>query len=380
LAEYGADVIKVNNAAIGTGKGDPDSDDPLAFLGHRTTNAGKRLMYLDLKREKGAEIARSLVDTADVVHVNFAIETAQRLGLGEEDIRVARPSVIYSTLNLHSRGGWREGHRGHEDLAQAVTGLSLRFGGGVPEMHAVLVNDYGTGHLAAFGIMLALFTRLKSGVGQTVETSLSRTATLHQMPYMIGFEGQSWSEPWGPDALGWSPLDRWYQTSAGWIYVAAAGAEDVERLSTVAALAGVERLPAEQLEAELSRRFATASASIWEDRLRAAGVPAQIYRSSSEVMEDDLAIGRGLSVIRNHPGLGEARGIGVIRRFSSSLTRQINPTPAPGYHTVSILEELGYGAEVEGLLRDEVAAGPSPEAKRLDRTGSRLPSRAVSGR
>lgn len=362
LAEYGADVIKINKAAIGHGLGDPESDDPSAFAGHRTTNAGKRSMYLDLKSPKGQQISDAILRTADVVHVNFTPAAAERLGLGEKRIRDAYPRVIYSTLNLHSRGGWRESHRGHEHLAQAVTGMSLRFGGDAPVLHAIIVNDHATGHLAAFGIMLALLERDRSGVGQRVETSLSRTSTLHQLPFMVDFAGQTWSEPRGQEAMGWGPLDRLYQTSDGWLYLAAVRDGDLQRLSRVEGLAGAESGTPAERSAKLIRRFASASGHAWQERLLRAGVAAQVYRDIATVRRDGLVLARRLTVEREHPGLGRGLETGVVARFGSFPARELAPACAPGYHTAPILDEVGYGGELDSLLAEAVVAVPSRES------------------
>jgi crotonobetainyl-CoA:carnitine CoA-transferase CaiB-like acyl-CoA transferase len=363
LAEYGAEVIKVNKTAIGIGKADAQSDDPIAFIGHRTTNAGKRTIFLDLKSERGQEIAHAIIDTADIVHVNYTGAAARRLGVGEDLVREAHPELIYSTLNLHARGGWRETQRGHEDLAEAVTGLSLRYGGGTPAMHPIVVNDHGTGHLAAFGMIMALIDRRRTGRGQTIETALSRTAGLHQIPFMIGFEGRIWDEPTGPEAMGWGPLDRLYETSEGFIYLAARENGALTRIASVEGLAGVADLPDEELSTELTTRFARRPAQHWEDELRAVDVSAHVYLNITAVMNSDIAKARNLSVLREYPGLGPARGIGVVARFSSMPGRVVAPVAAPGWDTEAILKEHGFADQIESLMKDEIVAGPKGGAR-----------------
>jgi crotonobetainyl-CoA:carnitine CoA-transferase CaiB-like acyl-CoA transferase len=358
LAEYGAEVIKVNKTAIGIGKADVESDDALAFIGHRTTNAGKRTIFLDLKSKRGQEIAHAIIDTADIVHVNFTGAAAIKLGVGEDSVRGAHPEVIYSTLNLHARGGWRESQRGHEDLAEAVTGLSLRYGGDTPGMHSIVVNDHGTGHLAAFGMIMALIDRRRTRKGQTIETALSRTAGFHQIPFMIGFEGRIWDEPRGPAAMGWGPLDRLYETSEGFIYLAALEKGALTRVASVEGLTGIVGLPDEELSTELTERFGRRPAQHWEDELRAVDVSAQVYMNIEAVMNSDIAKSRNLSVLREHSGLGPARGIGVVARFSSMPDRVVAPVAAPGWDTEAVLKEFGFADQIEDLVKDEVVAGP----------------------
>jgi crotonobetainyl-CoA:carnitine CoA-transferase CaiB-like acyl-CoA transferase len=359
LAEYGAEVIKINNAAIGVGRGNAESDDPSAFSAHRTTNAGKRLVYLDLRTVEGRRISDTIARTADIVHVNFTPASADRFGVGEGRIRDLDPGIVYSALNLHSHGGWRELHRGHEHLAEAVTGMSLRFGGDHPVLHPVIVNDHATGHLAAFGILLALLERAASGHGQRVETSLSRTATLHQLPFMIDFDGQVWTEPSGPAAMGWAALDRLYETSRGWLYLAAVRPGDLERLARVEGLGGVNAVLDGRLDDELGRRFRHASASTWEQRITAHGVAVHAYREIRELIHDGAVIQRGLVVHRDHPGLGGGCELGVVGRFRSLPHGELPPALAPGSHTNEVLREAGYTDQLPALLEAGVIAGPA---------------------
>jgi crotonobetainyl-CoA:carnitine CoA-transferase CaiB-like acyl-CoA transferase len=294
--------------------------------------------------------------------VNFAPGSAGRLGLSEDQVRAGRSSAIYSTLNLHSRGGWRESQRGHEHLAEAVTGMSLRYGGDQPVLHPIIVNDHASGHLAAFGILLALLNRRHSGSAQRVETSLSRTSTLHQLPFMIDFPGRASTEPRGRDATGWGPFDRLYRAADGWIYLAAVRLGDTQRLAAIDGLEDAEHWTCEQAQEQLARCFAGQSAEYWQDQLLRVGIAAAVYRDIASLIRDENVMRRGLIVEHDHPGLGRGLGIGVIARFASYPGRAIAPASAPGWHTRQLLDELGLGSRYESLLADGVVCGPYREA------------------
>src|SRR5262245_40803821 len=103
LAEYGAEVIKIDNPTAET--------NPLATLSHRYVNNGKRTLLLDLKSPEGHEILWGLVEKADVFHHNFVGDAAERMGIGEADIRKRRPDIIYSAVSCHSDGGFHIGYR-----------------------------------------------------------------------------------------------------------------------------------------------------------------------------------------------------------------------------------------------------------------------------
>ncbi len=190
LAEYGANVVKINKTT------------DTAIPWHTWINAGKRSMLLDVKAPGARQIVEGLLATADVVSQNFALGVADRLGVGEADARAAVPGVIYSSISAFGYEGMRGKWRGREELGQAVAGLQDRWHDekGEPAMMAFPVSDVGSGHLAAFGILLALYHRNRTGEGQSVSASLAHTATFIQAPFMLAYEGKVWDLPHGFDA------------------------------------------------------------------------------------------------------------------------------------------------------------------------------------
>jgi crotonobetainyl-CoA:carnitine CoA-transferase CaiB-like acyl-CoA transferase len=355
LAQYGAEVIKISNPRVLRADTDPLSDDGMALIGHITANDGKRTTFIDLKKPDGLAIARQLIVSADVVHENFTPGVAERLGISEADCRELNPGHIYSSLNLHAFGGFRHAYRGHEELGQMITGISARLGGGDgAERSPIILNDHATGHLSAFGIILALYHRLRTGEGQHVRTALSQNASLAQLPFMISYQGASWSEPKGLDAKGWGPLDRLYAGQVGHFYLAAPENGAIHRVASAEGLEGVDALSGAELEAELERRFATFPAETWAMRLEAAGLAVQVYRPIHELMADNLVRQRGLSVVNEHLGLGMRGKIGIPGRFSRTPPNVARRVPAAGLDTVDVVSELGWDDRIEQLFENEV--------------------------
>jgi crotonobetainyl-CoA:carnitine CoA-transferase CaiB-like acyl-CoA transferase len=329
LADYGADVIKINDPR-------PDANPTGAVL-HEFLNAGKRTMLLNLASEEGLGVLRKLVAEADVFHQNFVRGAAARMGFGEEAVRSIRPDIIYSSLTTHAEGGFRTFYRGHEELGQAVTGIQERYGDlPKPETHAGwTLCDYGTGHLSAFGILLALFHRMQTGDGQHVGASLSGTGTYYQMPFMLAYAGQKRDEPRGLNAKGWNAQDRFYQASDRWFYLAAPGPDGRDRLMRVAGVAP----GSDDLESALAARFATAPAAYWVERLNVAGIGAHAATKLTDLFTDEIAERRRLVLGWNENGK-EARSLGIVARFS--MTQPVPGKPAPlGTHTRELLEEAG---------------------------------------
>ena len=118
LAEYGAEVIKIN-APVGH-----------PVTGHASLNSGKRTILLDVMAPAGLDVFNRLIATSDVFLMNFAPQTAERLGVTEDDVRQHRADIIYTCVSCYGWDGPRGTHRGHEQMGQAVTGMQERWGRG----------------------------------------------------------------------------------------------------------------------------------------------------------------------------------------------------------------------------------------------------------
>jgi crotonobetainyl-CoA:carnitine CoA-transferase CaiB-like acyl-CoA transferase len=355
LANYGADVIKVSNPLSLSPDVDPLSDDAVALMGHVTVNDSKKSTLINLKHPMSKMIVEKMLGWADVVHQNFTVGVTERLGAGEADARIHNPGVIYSSSNLHAHGGLRHKDKGHEELGQMATGLMERLSGDGEELirSPILINDHGTGHLAAFGIIVSLFHQHRTGEGQHVRTALAQTSSFAQLPYMLSFSGKTWDEPRGPGARGWGPLNRLYGSQDGHFFLAALGEDALETLATVNGLNGITDLCGEALEKELEVRFATLPASTWAGRINAVGLGAHIYRPIHDLMEDPWAKHRGLSVVKQPAGLPKIRTVGLAGTFSATPPASQFTVSAAGLDTVEVMERLGLGDKVGELFDAE---------------------------
>jgi crotonobetainyl-CoA:carnitine CoA-transferase CaiB-like acyl-CoA transferase len=339
LAEYGADVVKINSA----------EDAQLGM--HLFTNSGKRTMLLNLKTEQGQAVMRRLIDGVDVFHQNFARGVAERLHIGEQDVRAIQPDVIYSSVSAFGYTGWRGGYRGREELGQAVTGAELRFGGpDEPRMMRFAMNDFATGHLSAFAILLALYHRQRTGQAQHVHASLAHTCTFHQLPFMVDFDGREWQEPEGQSARGYNALYRLYRASNRWFFLAAPTPGDLARLQTV-----TRETPLE--DSELEALFATVTAEEWVAAFNRAGVAAHVHVEFEELFEDERTKRRGLSIVREHPGIGLVRAPGPGPRLGRTRVEPARPAAPVGADARDVLQSIG----LEERLDELIAAGAIAE-------------------
>jgi crotonobetainyl-CoA:carnitine CoA-transferase CaiB-like acyl-CoA transferase len=339
LAEYGAEVVKINNPY-----GAPITNQ---FF----VNSGKRTMLVDLKSAGGMDIFWRLVERSDVLSHNFSPQATARLGIGEAEVRAHRRDIVYSSITCFGLDGPRATHRGHEQLGQAVTGMQLRWGQGFrePVMQSMPVCDLGTGNLAALGILIALFHRLRTGEGQSVGTSLSQTATYLQLPFMLDYPGRVWDEPGGQESKGSGPLNRLYRGSDGWFFLAA-GSDGLRKIASVKGLEGIPDSRSDKLEADLAERFVTAPAATWVASLIDAGIGAHELRSIEENMEDMWVKARGLSVEREFPNFGLVRTVGPSGRLSETPIRLTAAASPPGTHNREVVDELGLGDRYAELM------------------------------
>ena len=294
LAEFGADVVKINN---------PNEEGAgIHFSRHRyhtDVNRGKRSMLLDLKQAEGRDILAELIDRSDVFLQNFRPEAAERLGVTYDVVRQQRPDIVYVTVSAFGGPGPWVGWPGYEVQAQAASGL--RYAGlSRPTGQPFAVNDYGTGLSGAFAAALGLYARARTGRGQQAEAALAYTATFLQSARLNG-------EPTRPSAgVRCSGL---YQASDGWLFVGASA----DRLS--------------QLTPDLSERaledfFRSATVETWVERLTRAGIGAHRLVPIAELMRDAWVTKHCLSLTRVHDTGESITSVGPVARLSRT------PVPA----------------------------------------------------
>lgn len=329
LAEFGADVVKVYP--------------PQRRVGGGYLNRGKRTVLLDVEATEGQRVFWQLVEWADVLVENFPPGTAERYGIGYDQVRARKPDLIYAALSCYGYGGpWTAG-RGYERQGQAVTGVMQRVG----EVPAILgpynLVDIGTGVLTAFAVGLGLYHRARTGAGQQVFSSLAQTATYHQTPYMLDYAGKVWDEPRGWHALGTGPLQRFYQSQDGWFFLGAR-ANDASRLASVVGLVALD-------EQALERCFALRPTAVWVHRLRSAGISAHPVVQLPDLMRDAWARERGLSVTQCSEEVGDVTYPGLSVRMSRTPVRLGAPARQPGADAESVLSEIGQAEAIPTLER-----------------------------
>jgi crotonobetainyl-CoA:carnitine CoA-transferase CaiB-like acyl-CoA transferase len=339
LAELGAEVVKVN--APGR-----------TIFAHGVVNRGKRTVLLDVRDQPGQDVFWPLVDDTDVVLQNFPPGTAERYGIGYEQVNARTPHAVHVAVSCYGGlGPWAPG-RGYETQGQAVTGLMARAGG--PDWRPAVLGpynllDYGTGVLAAFGAVLGVYQRTVTGKAPRVRTSLAQAGTYHQAAFLLKHaRGAPGSEPAGPRARGQTPLQRFYRASDRWFFLGATLA-DLHRLTAVAGFAVPRGRSLDVLQPRLDAAFTKRTAREWVEVLRSMGIGAHEVVDLAELMTDPLVRERELSVTQISAEVGEVTMPGIGLSMSATGPRIGAPVAPAGADAVEVLDRIGLGAEVATL-------------------------------
>ena len=176
LADFGADVIKVERPPTGDLSRTSFPNDPAGLTGpvYCSLNRNKRSIVLDLRKQEDKDAVLQLLDQADVVVNNFRAGVMDRMGFGYEELKARNPRLIYAVGTGFGLTG-PYAHKGGQDvLAQAMSGvMARRSDESLPlSVYSTTFADYSAGMHLVQGVLLALLQRDKTGRGQRVSVSL----------------------------------------------------------------------------------------------------------------------------------------------------------------------------------------------------------------
>lgn len=174
FADFGADVVKVEAPKVG----DPMRKWGVCVDGQSLSWSviarGKRLVTADLKTPEGIAFVKALLAKADIVIENFRPGTLERLGLGWKELSAINPKLIMIRVSGYGQTGPYAKRAGYGSIGEAMGGLRYLTGepGRPPSRIGVSIGDELAGLHAAIGGLMALFARVRTGVGQVVDVSI----------------------------------------------------------------------------------------------------------------------------------------------------------------------------------------------------------------
>jgi alpha-methylacyl-CoA racemase len=389
LADFGADVVKVEDTGMGDYirwsppyyEGAHDSAKSALFL---SLNRNKRSIRVDLKSEGGREALMALVRESDVVLESFRPGVLERLGVGYERMREENPGIVYCAISGYGQTGPKRDASGHDMNYLGLIGLLGLTGeqGGEPVQAAGQIADLGGGALmAAFGIMAALRERdgareqsgrpgsgsAGSGVGQLVDVSMSDGAlSWLAMVAAAHFADEAVPRRGDLPLAGALICYRPYECADGWVSLGAlepkfwqAWCRGVGREDLVAAQ--FER-PSSEAHAQVQEIFKGRTRAEWEAFARAHDCCLEPVLELDEALSSELVREREMLVELEQPGAERpVRQLGVpIKLTRTPGDHGRLPGPALGEHTEEVLLAAGYSPEqIAELLEAGAVAGPA---------------------
>lgn len=368
LADMGADVIRVERREGGEDRyvaPVAESGEGGMFL---NLNRNKRGITLDLAHPLAAGIIQRLTQNADIVVVNLPLDVMKRIGLDYDSLTRIREDIILVMASAFGPDGPYSNRVGFDSVAQAMSGaMSLTGFPGPPVRATVSYADYGTALHAAFGAMVALYERERTGRGQLIDVSLLATGVTFMLPLLAERTVRGIvREQQGNTSYHIAPSDT-FETLDGWIIVQVIGNPMFRRW---AGLMGREdliddprckdditRADNADLINELMSRWCserTRDQAIAE--LETARIPCGPIYDLKEVMEDSQVNARGLLRDIEYPDGGKVIPIvPTAVRLSKTPGEIRHRAPTIGEHTDEVLKELGFDEKEIKTFRESGA-------------------------
>jgi crotonobetainyl-CoA:carnitine CoA-transferase CaiB-like acyl-CoA transferase len=366
LADHGADVIRVDKVG--------GSEDrfllPLAASGegglYMQVNRGKRSLQLDPAAPEGREIVKKLIARADIVVANLPGATLHSMGLDYANVSTINPRAILVATNAFGTAGPYAHRLGFDGLGQALSGAVFMSGEpGAPRRASVNWVDFGTAISGAFGALLALMARERTGRGQEVTGSLMATALTFTNAVLIEQAiNRPDRVPQGNLGYGSAPTDLFQCADGQWLIVQAVGRPlwerfcklldasewiDDPRFADDTARGKHAHVVSERLGAWCSDRSRSDAIQAFES----ARIPAGPVHSPQQALDD--AHVRASGILREMAFPGSPRPAPLVDtpiRLSETPGAIRGRAPLLGEHTEAILAEIGYAKAQIALLRD----------------------------
>lgn len=326
LQDLGARVVKVDP---------PGGEDfrTVAGASYCALNHDKDQVCIDLKEAAGRDAFTALVHRADVLVENMGHQVVDELGLDVGAFRAGNAGLVHCHIDGWGAGPLEE-TPGFDPLLQARSGLMVAQGGvDSPVIQPMSLHDIGTGTLAAFGTLTALYARTHLGAGQDVRVALSRTSVAFQAAEFTTYPDRPAPRVGYIDYVGDGPAHRFVEAADGWLAVCASTAAQQVAWDRIRGVDDAS-LPELTVDAVL-------------DACRAAGVPAVAVLSRDDVYTSTALAENATFLTVDDDDLGTVR---VMRGYSD--WDGVAPRPRATMHcagrdTRAVLDTINESLEDE---------------------------------
>ena len=372
LALLGAEVIKIENLSGGdwTRVGGKDKDLVKNSMGTSflIQNSDKKSIQLDLKSDKGKEIALSLIKSVDVFVENMRPGKAEKIGLGWDKVSSLNNKIVYCSISAFGQDGPFAKRGAYDHVVQGMTGIMSTTGtkeSGPTKVGAPYI-DYATGLNAAFAITAALHETKQNNKPIRLDVSMMDTSLLLMANMVTEHLNSGWiPTPMGNEAQSGSPSSGMYKTKTVPILLAANN--DIQFFNLCDALNSIQEFDKEKWKVEQNRKkyqnelrdefqkiFITKSADFLETLLNKFNVPAGKVRTLPEICSEEQFLQRKLwnnIKIENINKDFLVPSIGF--KVNENTVVPENAPPKLGRDTKSILNSIGFNNDKIEQLRSE---------------------------
>ena len=370
LAYFGAEVIKV----------EPPGGDPIrgwrqvrdgTSLWYRSLGRNKKSVTLDLKSERGRELALQLLESADVAIENFRPGMMEKWGLGPEQVKARNPGLVYARISGYGQTGPYAGKPGYASVTEGFGGFRYINGepGKAPVRPNISLGDTVAAIHAALGIALALIQRAKPGAGegQVIDVALYESVFNLMEGIVPEYDGAGViREPSGTTVTGIVPTNTYRCDDGKYVVIGGNGDSIFKRLMVAAGRSDMAENPAmadnagrivheEEIDEALALWCASHSSTHIINTLEQERVPVGPIYSVEDMMADPQYQARGLFETVEIDGK-PLKIPAIMPRLGATPGRTDWPGSAVGSHNEEILGGLLQldAAELERLRAEGV--------------------------
>lgn len=373
LADYGADVIKIERPGTGDLQREVGSRRNNMSGFHQVLNRGKRSLAIDLSSDEGRRAVRAISERCDVTLQNFRPGVTKRLGIDYDSLKHLNDRLVYLSISGFGASGPRHKQRAYDPVIQFLSGMASVQGGEDkrPVQVRQLLVDKLTAHAGAQAVLSALVSRSVSGKGQHVEVSMFDVA--------IGF---LWSDAASQQILRGDGIDIFPPSGAagyvtefadGWGVIFAISDEesrglllalelddlvDDPRIATIRARMGNLDFLREVYRTRVAQAAKALSLQTAEERFISHDVPFAPAQTLKDLPEDPQVRHSGTLRSGTHPIAGDYLEARLPALFSQTPSGAARPAPGVGQHTSEVLNEYGFSdSEIDDWRSREVISG-----------------------